>query len=47
MEDNKEKNAGEMTERPFGLTHIVLLCVAIGLLGVALVYSAERCIFAV
>ena len=35
-----EKKTDEMNGRPFGGTHIVLLCVAFGLLGVALAYLA-------
>ena len=35
-----EKKTDEMSGRPFGGTHIVLLCVAFGLLGAALAYLA-------
>ena len=40
MEDNKEKKSDERSGRSFGVTHIVLLCVAFGLIGTALAYLA-------
>ena len=40
MEEKMEKKDDGMNGRPFGVLHIVLLCVAFGLLGAALAYSA-------
>ena len=40
MEENMEKKTEGKTAQPFGVTHIVLLCVAFGLLGGALAFFA-------